>query len=387
MTLRLGTSRLALLFGAALVIALSVFAAITLETFAVEGNLRALRNAVEIANGRRDSVVAIVDQERGVRAYVSTGDPRFLETYRAGLRLEARIPDLDKDTAARFPQIAERVASARLATRDLEAYFAATVGLVASGRRGEALASYKFGKRKFDLYEERENAVRDAVTADLDRVEVEADDAIREALLFGLLGVVALSIATNFIALELIAERRVERLAERDALTGLANRRLFQVSVERAIVRHARDGSSFALIYLDVDEFKRINDDYSHLVGDEVLQLIGARLAETVRGDDVAARLGGDEFAVLLSEFANDEDPSTAADRIAKALGQPFRVHGTAMEVQCSTGTSTCPADGIDFKTLLLRADERMLAQKLKRREVRPTPERRRKRDRPTEQP
>jgi diguanylate cyclase (GGDEF)-like protein len=385
--LRLGTSRLALLFGVALVVALSIFGAITLETFAVEGNLRALRHSVEIASGQRDSVLALVDQERGVRGYVATGDPQFLESYRAGVRLQARIPELDPAAAQRFPDIAARVADSHAAAKDLSDYFARTIADVEHGRRDLALASLKEGKRKFDVFESRDAAVRAAVAGGLDRVEVDADSAIRKALLLGLVGVVVLTIASNFIILELIAERRIERLAERDALTGLANRRLFQTRVERALARQAREGASFALIYLDVDEFKRINDAFTHLVGDEVLQSIAARLTESIRFDDVAARLGGDEFAVLLSDVPAGQDAMRAAERVAEKLAGPHHLPNRDIDVRCSFGTSTCPLDGNDFKTLLLRADERMLERKLARRQVppHPAPERRRRQDRPGE--
>ncbi len=382
--MRLGTSRLALLFGVALVVALGVFAAIALETFAVEGNLHALRHSIEIANGQRDSVLALVDEERGVRGYVATGDPQFLDSYRAGVRLLASIPELDATAARQFPLIAGRIADARRAARDLEDYFVRTIDFVGRGHRELALDSLKEGKRKFDVYQQREAAVRDAVRLELDRVEGDADAAIRNALLFGLAGAVALAIAAGFIVLELIAERRVERLAERDALTGLANRRLFQTMVENAIARQKRDGTSFALVYLDVDEFKHINDAYSHLVGDDVLQLIAARLADAIRSGDVAARLGGDEFAVLLSDFPPDQDEVRAANRVALTLAGPYLLPDSAIEVHCSVGTSTCPGDGTDFKTLLLRADERMLERKTQRRLERLShAERRRRKDRP----
>ncbi len=383
MTLRLGTSRLALLFGIALVVALCVFAAIALETYAIQGNLGALRRAVEIADRQRDSVLALVDQERGVRGYVATGDPQFLESYRAGARLQAAIAGLDPASAKSFPLIADRIASAQRAANDLHEYFVRTIADVQRGRRDLAVASLKEGKGKFDVFERRDAAVRAAVATDLDRVEVDADAAIRKALAAGLVGVVVLALASNFIAIELIAERRVERLAERDPLTGLANRRLFQVKVERALLRYARDGAPFALIYLDVDDFKRINDVHSHLVGDEVLQSIGTRLTESIRLEDVAARLGGDEFAVLVGDVPGAADTTHLAERLAEQLAGPHRFPRLAVEVTCSYGTSSCPLDGADFKTLLLRADERMLERKFKRRRATPPAPERRRQDRP----
>jgi len=376
--LRLGTSRLAVLFGIALVTALCVFAAVALETYAIQGHLRALRHAVEIADRQRDSVLALVDQERGVRGYVATGDPQFLQSYRAGVRLQAAIAGFDPASAKSFPLVAERIAGAERAANDLQTSFVMTIRDVQLGRRDLALESLKEEKRKFDVFEERDAALRAAVAAELDRVEIDADAAIRKALAAGLAGVVLLALASNFIAVELIAERRVERLAERDALTGLANRRLFQAKVEGALVRHAREGAPFALIYLDVNDFKRINDAFTHLVGDEVLQSIAARLTGSIRSDDVAARLGGDEFAVLLCGIPGD-DSAGAAERLAEELARPHRVPQLAVDVSLSFGTSSCPRDGVDFQTLLLRADERMLERKFKhRRASRPMPERRR---------
>ena len=152
-----------------------------------------------------------------------------------------------------------------------------------------------------------------------------------------------------------------------DALTGLPNRVLLHDRIELAIVEMRRYGMQFALLFLDLDGFKEVNDTFGHHVGDLLLSKVGVRLSARLHASDMIARLGGDEFAVLLQ---NPGDVETAADTAAKllsALEQPFDIDEHKLVVGASVGIVHCPAHGSDPATLMRRADVAMYAAKAAR--------------------
>ena len=153
------------------------------------------------------------------------------------------------------------------------------------------------------------------------------------------------------------AERQLERLAYRDSLTDLPNRFLFQDRVIHAIEHCRRRGRGLALVYLDLDRFKLVNDTLVHDIGDSLLQSVAARLRGTVRRDDTVARLGGDEFAILLTEIQRAEDAGIVARKLLDGLQEPFRVQGHQLYAPGSIGVAVFPDDGEDFATLLKNAD------------------------------
>jgi diguanylate cyclase (GGDEF)-like protein len=159
-----------------------------------------------------------------------------------------------------------------------------------------------------------------------------------------------------------LAETR--RQASTDELTGLPNRRWFDRALSDAIGRaHAR-GGSLALLVIDLDHFKELNDTLGHHAGDRVLAQLGARIRPALGPDDVAARLGGDEFAVLI-EGADEAEPAGA--RIATALGERFTVEGIELRLAASIGIALYPEHGEDAETLLQRADVAMYQAKSRR--------------------
>lgn len=166
------------------------------------------------------------------------------------------------------------------------------------------------------------------------------------------------------------SEARVEALeksAHEDALTGLLNRRGFERAFTQAIAYLKRYGGSAALLYLDLDRFKPINDRYGHAVGDVVLQEIARLLQGSVRASDLAARLGGDELALVLWNL--DASQMAAKVRALEALvdGAPFEVQGMKLEVGASIGgVMLSPED--DLSSALTRADAAMYARKRERR-------------------
>jgi len=152
------------------------------------------------------------------------------------------------------------------------------------------------------------------------------------------------------------AEARIAHLAHYDPLTGLANRALFTREMDAALSRVQRHDRKVALLCLDLDRFKAINDSYGHLTGDQLLTEVAERLRGCVRKSDIIARMGGDEFTII-QDIDTPEDAQHLAGRIVDALKLPVIVNETALEVGVSIGIALAPADGMDANNLLSRAD------------------------------
>jgi diguanylate cyclase (GGDEF)-like protein/PAS domain S-box-containing protein len=153
------------------------------------------------------------------------------------------------------------------------------------------------------------------------------------------------------------AEEHLHHLAHHDPLTGLPNRTYFHDSVRRQIARTRRGDRQFALLLLDLDRFKGINDVLGHHYGDQLLKAVSQRLRGAVRDTDIVARLGGDEFAILQTEIARTEDAVTLAKKIIEALQAPFSVDGQEIATTTSVGITIHPTDGVDVDVLLKNAD------------------------------
>jgi diguanylate cyclase len=148
--------------------------------------------------------------------------------------------------------------------------------------------------------------------------------------------------------------------AERDFLTGLPNRALLTDRLAQAITLAKRHFKRVALMYLDLDHFKDINDSLGHSVGDQLLQSAARRLEACVRHSDTVSRHGGDEFVVLLSEIEAAQDAAHAAEKIIKAMAEPHLIGEHRLNVTLSIGLSIYPDDGADFETVLRNADAAM---------------------------
>lgn len=160
-------------------------------------------------------------------------------------------------------------------------------------------------------------------------------------------------------------EEQLARLAYYDALTGLPNRRLFYDRFMQSLISARRYRRRLALLYLDLDDFKRINDTYGHATGDELLVVAFARLTHSIREPDTVCRMGGDEFVVLLPHCEENGDVEKIARRIADALRQPFDLNGDHIRISSSIGAAIFPKDGLDGETLLRNADSAMYSAKL----------------------
>jgi diguanylate cyclase (GGDEF)-like protein len=163
------------------------------------------------------------------------------------------------------------------------------------------------------------------------------------------------------------ARAHVEELVRRgneDALTGLPNRHWVQTYLPEAVARAADAGSMLALLFIDLDRFKKVNDTAGHAAGDEVLRNAARRLKDAVRPHDYVARLGGDEFVVILEQLAHKADAAHVAERVLQTFGEGFAVGPTVHILGASIGISLFPSDGRDADTLLRNADVAMYSAK-----------------------
>lgn len=153
-------------------------------------------------------------------------------------------------------------------------------------------------------------------------------------------------------------------LAQFDALTGLPNRMVLLDRLQIALARASRDDALVSLLFVDLDDFKRVNDTLGHAMGDLLLQRVAARLQGCVRASDTVARLGGDEFVVLLESGRQKDHVHTVAHKIQAAFAHPFDLDGTELHMHASVGTALYPDDGRDAATLLEQADRSMYLRK-----------------------
>jgi len=157
-------------------------------------------------------------------------------------------------------------------------------------------------------------------------------------------------------------EERIQHLAEHDALTGLPNRTLLIDRLERALAAAQRNAHTLALLFMDLDGFKPVNDGYGHEVGDRLLQAVAGRLIGMLRNADTAARIGGDEFVVLLPVITAADDAEDIANRLRSAIASPFDIDGHRIMISASVGIARYPEDG-DTPAELMRSADRVMYQ------------------------
>jgi diguanylate cyclase (GGDEF)-like protein/PAS domain S-box-containing protein len=157
-----------------------------------------------------------------------------------------------------------------------------------------------------------------------------------------------------------IAEQRIAHMAHHDALTGLPNRVLLRDRIQQAIAQAHRNTSHIAVLFIDLDRFKTINDSLGHQLGDRLLQSVASRILVCVREGDTVARVGGDEFVIVIPDIQDAADASTVASKILEVLAASFHLHGNDLHVAASIGISLYPADGADAETLMRNADTAM---------------------------
>lgn len=155
-------------------------------------------------------------------------------------------------------------------------------------------------------------------------------------------------------------EQHIAHLAKHDALTNLPNRHLLQDRIRQALLQAQRNGNQGAVLFIDLNQFKAINDSMGHDVGDLLLKEIAQRLISSLRSQDTVARQGGDKFIVLLHSIAQAQDAGTAAQKLLDALLLPYQIEGKELYISASIGIAVFPADGEDADTLLKHGDTAM---------------------------
>lgn len=164
-----------------------------------------------------------------------------------------------------------------------------------------------------------------------------------------------------------LLERELEHCANHDSLTGLANRDRLRIELQSAIKHAIQHDHNLALLYLDLDGFKFVNDRGGHDAGDHLLREVAVRLQQGVRTGDMLARVGGDEFVSLLPGCRDADAAQSIADGLRARLAQPFKLPNGLFQLDASIGIACFPADGTDADTLLTRADQAMYAAKRQR--------------------
>ena len=159
-------------------------------------------------------------------------------------------------------------------------------------------------------------------------------------------------------------EERLQHAAHHDALTGLANRLLFGIHLDHSLQKSKRNNEQFALLFLDLDGFKAVNDSLGHSAGDELLQQIASRIKSCVRDEDTAARFGGDEFTVILEGIHQATDAELVAAKLINAIAEPILIGGQSVCVSTSIGISLFPEDAEDGNGLMHAADTAMFRAK-----------------------
>ena len=160
------------------------------------------------------------------------------------------------------------------------------------------------------------------------------------------------------------AKEQAEALALQDSLTGLANRHAFLTQLNQIIVRSQRLGKLTAVLILDLDGFKQVNDTHGHQMGDRLLQCVAERLTACIRTSDIVARLGGDEFAVAIVNLGASQEVTRPVDLVLQGLREPIVIEGKTLEIGASIGVSLCPLDADDTDELMRRADVALYAAK-----------------------
>lgn len=223
-------------------------------------------------------------------------------------------------------------------------------------RMGEVLGLIQTGQVPAETRVEVEQVCKDGRTLWLD-VSV-APLRLDDGQVVGLVGV------SRDMTVQRAMRERIGHLAHYDSLTDLPNRVLLDDRVQGALQRLQRQGGELALIFLDLDRFKPVNDAYGHTVGDELLQKVAERIRQQVRATDTVSRVGGDEFVVLLEQVSGVREAVAVAEKIRHALAEPFVWDGRTVRVAATMGVALAPHHGKTSAELTRKADTAMYAAK-----------------------
>jgi diguanylate cyclase (GGDEF)-like protein len=318
--------------------------------------------------------VHLTDVETGERGYLITGSPEYLEPYHsalielenhrqrlAALRGKAPAATVQAHQLERLIHAKLEIARANVAARG-QGWEAARSQLMAAG-----------GKQKMDAIRQLLDTIADASNQEFEALRRQRQAAVAlleaEIVLAMLLLVAGLGLFHRRLLNEMRRRReqeeRAQHLAMHDSLTGLPNRRALIVQLEQVLKRCARHQRLAAILFLDLNGFKAVNDRYGHQAGDELLRQVAQRLTRLMRATDLVARLGGDEFVVLSEEIGEDEDVCRIIGKITREIAAPFTLEaGLVVTISTSAGVAIYPEDGEELDGLLSRADSAMYAAK-----------------------
>jgi diguanylate cyclase (GGDEF)-like protein len=319
----------------------------------------------------RELLADLQDGESGQRGYLLTGDASYLLPFeRARLDADIRlaqvrsaIPAGDTTQHRRLDRLAE------LKTQKF-AELEESIVLAQQGQRNAAIALMRDSRGRQLMAEAR--VLLDSMISDLKiertAINTATQGAVRRAVYIficvGLLLALAVAMATrlllNVVEANIALSARLENEATHDSLTGLANRRLLHQWLPPLLQQARRRGSAVAVLYIDLDGFKQVNDRLGHAAGDAVLLLVAQRAATVLRGSDLLVRLGGDEFAVVVGDAGPRSDLELLAQRLLQAISQPLPGGFQGNAIGASIGVARFPEHGVDADTILSRADDAM---------------------------
>jgi len=220
--------------------------------------------------------------------------------------------------------------------------------------------TYKFFPALFADREDRDGGWNSYVVALKYDNQVMQQEIAKHRGLFSLNIILMLIVFISFISVVVYLLNKFEYQAYHDQLTGLAGRKLFEEKFEKQKNKAKGNSNKFAILFLDIDKFKRINDEYGHNIGDHVLKNIAVRLKSNLKSKDCLARLAGDEFVIMIADLGSKEQAEEIGYRILKVFDEPIVIEGQQLKINISGGISIYPEDGKELENLIKNADYAM---------------------------
>jgi diguanylate cyclase (GGDEF)-like protein len=314
------------------------------------------------AFAQHDRLLQMVNEETGIRGYVATGDPLYLQPYYASQAQYSRDLEIVANTQSVLPELRPAVQRSFAAAADVQAYFRREIRLVRTGNAERAKRDLSRGKLLFDRLRALDAAVQLHADTELGSQRAYSRFLARIGFSAGIAVCVVLGVWVAVFAAVVQRSKMYRLSALRDPLTGAHNRRGAIAALDAQV--GAAHPESFGLIFIDLDGFKKINDVYGHATGDVLLRSVAQRLHAEVRAGDSVCRLGGDEFVCVVAPPASGDDVRAVAQRLRRAVCQPYAIGSDTYVVGCSIGVSMFPQHGRTSETLLARADSAMYAAK-----------------------
>jgi diguanylate cyclase (GGDEF)-like protein len=352
-------------------VAFVILAANALLTYRTIANLieasRAVESTLKVIEALKGVQNNIVGAETGLRGYILSGEREHLVQAHAYLGRATQSIETLRAPQVAMPDRTQQVEAADTLIGEEFQRFSALIEI--DRRKGMSAAirsiSATGGAARIRLVqslvqdllaaEDAQLAARTAQSGRSSDLSV-ITSAVAALFNLGLLGAVIL-LARREIKERRQAEEVVKFAATHDPLTGLPNRVLLAERVNRAVAAAKSEGRNTAVLFIDLDRFKNINDALGHEAGDRLLQNVAGRLVRCVRRSDTVARQGGDEFVVLVEAFQTPRDLTQVADKILAEVAGPMTVYRKEFQITASIGISTFPADGEDLRALLKNAD------------------------------